>query len=87
MSRLLKRRLALLVALLALLAGGAAVALGAGGSSPTKGAHAHGAGHPSLLSVASSYLGIPPTQLRAQLQSGKSLPRSPKPRRVIPPAA
>jgi hypothetical protein len=74
MSRLVRRRLALAVAALALLAGGTAAALGAGGGTGAKvRQHSHRAGHPSLLSVASRYLGISAVQLRAQLQSGKSL--------------
>jgi hypothetical protein len=73
MSRLLRRRLALAVAALALLAGGTAAALGASGGHARKAAHARRAGHPPLLSVAAEYLGTSPTLLRAQLQSGKSL--------------
>jgi hypothetical protein len=73
MSRLLRRRLAFAVAAVALLAGGAAAALGASGGHPRKAVHARRAGRPSLLSVAAGYLGTSPTLLRAQLQSGKSL--------------
>jgi hypothetical protein len=73
---MLKRRLALAVALLALLAGGTAVALGATGSG--RGArHGHRHAHPGarhgLLTSASGYLGIPATQLRSELASGKTL--------------
>lgn len=71
MSRLLKRRLALFTALLAVLAGGTAVALGASGGGATK--HAHSGKRASLLSVAARYLGMPQTQLRSELHSGKSL--------------
>jgi hypothetical protein len=73
MSRLLRRRLALAVAALALLAGGTAAALGASSGHARKVVPARRAGHPSLLSVAAGYLGTSPTLLRAQLQSGKSL--------------
>jgi hypothetical protein len=73
---MLKRRLALAVALLALLAGGTAVALGATGSgrSARHGhRHAHAGARHGLLTSASGYLGIPATQLRSELASGKTL--------------
>lgn len=74
MSRLTKRRLALLTALLAMLAGGATVALGSsGGGGRTKTAHAHSGKRVSLLSVAAGYLGVPEAQIRSELHSGKSL--------------
>lgn len=71
---MLKRRLALLVAALALLAGGTAVALGATGSSHHSGRrHAHaGTGH-GLLAAASAYLGVPAGRLRSEVASGKTL--------------
>jgi hypothetical protein len=76
MPRILKRRLALGVALLALLAGGTAVALGATGTghgSRSGHRHAHGAARHGLLASASGYLVIPATQLRSELASGKTL--------------
>jgi hypothetical protein len=74
MSRLTKRRLALLTALLAMLAGGATGALGSsGGGGRTKTAHAHSGKRVSLLSVAAGYLGLPEAQIRSELHSGKSL--------------
>jgi hypothetical protein len=73
MSRLAKKRLALLTALLAVLAGGTTVALGSSGGSKTRTANARSGKHVSLLSVAAGYLGIPEVQLRSELHSGKSL--------------
>jgi hypothetical protein len=74
---MLKRRLALAVALLALLAGGTAVALGATGSGHRRAhhhhRHAHAGARHGLLAVASGYLGIPVGQLRGDLASGKTL--------------
>ena len=73
---MLKRRIALAVALLALLAGGTAVALGATGSGHGgRSGHRHvhgGAGH-GLLRTASTYLGIPANQVRSELGAGKTL--------------
>ncbi len=69
-----KRRIALVVALLALLVGGTAVALGAtdGGTGHHRhGAHALRGG--GVLGAASAYLGISKAQLEQQLRSGKSL--------------
>ncbi|HEY1834630.1 MAG TPA: hypothetical protein VGG08_09350 [Solirubrobacteraceae bacterium] len=72
----MKRRLALIVAALALLAGGTAVALGATGSRhsrPRAHAHAHvHAGH-SLVASAATYLGVQPSQLRQELRAGRTL--------------
>lgn len=70
MSRLLKRRLASAVAICAVLAAGAAVALGATGEGghPHKASPSHG-----LIAEAASYLGIGRAQLLADLRSGKSL--------------
>jgi hypothetical protein len=72
---MLKRRLALAVALLAVLAGGTAVALGATGSGNRGGHrhHAHAGAHHGLLAAASGYLGVPAGQLRSELASGKTL--------------
>jgi hypothetical protein len=74
---MLKRRLALAVALLALLAGGTAVALGATGSGHggRGGHHRHtqAGARDGLLAAASGYLGIPAGQLRSELASGKTL--------------
>lgn len=80
MARLLKRRLALAVAVLAVLGAGTAVALGAT-ASPKHDArhgaarHAHaGSRHArGLVAAASSYLGLPAPQLRSELASGKTL--------------
>ena len=75
----MKRRVALLVALAAVLAGGTAVALGATGASHSRRphvhrahrqAHARGAG---LLAASSSYLGLPPARLRSEIEGGKTL--------------
>ena len=74
MSRLLKRRLALLTALLAVLAGGTAVALGASASGGrARATRAHSGKHPAVLATAAGYLGVPATQLKQELRSGKSL--------------
>jgi hypothetical protein len=80
MRRILRRRVALTVALAAVLAGGTAVALGATGGDA---GHDHRAGlhggsaahghHGGVLHVAASYLGLSPRELRDQLRSGKSL--------------
>ncbi len=79
MGRILRRRVALIVALAAVLAGGTAVALGAT-STPThtraaRRAHTHarGARRAGIIAAASSYLGLTPTQLAEQLRQGKSL--------------
>jgi uncharacterized protein (DUF433 family) len=72
----LKRRVAIAVALVAVLAGGAAVAFGAtGGAAPARGHHARhqGAHAAPLLSAAASYLGISTSQLRTDLRTGESL--------------
>jgi hypothetical protein len=80
MSRLAKRRLALGVAVLALLAGGTAVALGATGASHSQSRHRHAHRHglartqaPGLLAAASSYLGVSGPALRRDLEAGKTL--------------
>ncbi len=86
MKRHLKRRLALIVALAAVLAGGTAVALAAtgkhAGARHSHRHHAHGArsgsaagahGRHGLLLAASSYLGAAPAELRTDLASGKTL--------------
>jgi hypothetical protein len=68
--------LALTVALLAVLAGGTAVALGATGSGHpgrTGHPHAHAGARHGLLAAASGYLGIPASQLRGELATGKTL--------------
>ncbi|HEX4435422.1 MAG TPA: hypothetical protein VH061_01380 [Solirubrobacteraceae bacterium] len=73
---MLKRRLALAVAALALLAGGTAVALGTTGSGHGGRAghrHAHDGARHGLLAVASGYLGIPASQIRSEIASGKTL--------------
>jgi hypothetical protein len=74
-ARNLQRRLALAVALVAVLAGGTAVALGASGSS-SHGRKTHRAGthqSHSPLALAAAYLGVPETQLRHELHAGKTL--------------
>lgn len=76
MARLGKRRLALLVALAAILAGGTAAALAATGSSHAGGRHGgHQRAHPhsGAIAAASSYLGLSPSRLRAELASGRTL--------------
>ncbi|MEA2216930.1 MAG: hypothetical protein QOK19_2491 [Solirubrobacteraceae bacterium] len=72
--------MSLTIALAALLAGGTAVALGAtGAASHTRHGHANGriargpSRHAGLLATASSYLGVPTTQMRSELASGKTL--------------
>jgi hypothetical protein len=72
MSRQLKRRLAAAVAVLAVLAGGAAVALGANGGDHPGHAHRAGSGQ-GLIATASAYLGIGRAQLEQDLRSGRSL--------------
>lgn len=78
MSRALKRKVTLAVALAALLAGGAVAALAANGpSAHHKHAGRHGAAHRDAmglgLQAASAYLGIPPAQIKKELRSGKTL--------------
>lgn len=77
MAWLGKRRLALFVALAAVLAGGTAVALAATGSSHTarhqSGARGHVHTHSGAIAAASSYLGLSPSRLRAELASGRTL--------------
>jgi hypothetical protein len=74
MARLVRRRLALAIALAAVLAGGTAVALGATATRSHARHHAHGASrHAGLFTTASSYLGVSAPQLRNELASGKTL--------------
>ncbi len=73
---MLKRRLALSVAALAVLAGGTAVALGAtAGRHEHSHAHRHlhARAHPGLLHAAAVYLGTSPGALRDELATGKTL--------------
>jgi hypothetical protein len=79
MTRILRRRLALTVALAAVLAGGTAVALGAT-TSPrhTRGTRqtrvgARGERRAGIVQTAASYLGLTPAQLNEQLGQGRSL--------------
>ncbi len=80
MGRILRRRIALVTAFAAVLAGGTAVALGATATpkharSPRH-ARLHGGGvrtRGGLVSAASSYLGLTPAQLKEQLRGGKTL--------------
>lgn len=76
-SRALKRKLALAVAIAAVLAGGAVAAMAAGGlSGHHKRASAHRAGHRhggAVLQAAAGYLGIPAAQVKQDLQAGKTL--------------
>ncbi len=71
----LKRRVALVVALVAMLAGGTAVALAATGATGSHhGGHAHaGKARHGLLAAAAGYLGISRAELRKELGSGKTL--------------
>ncbi len=80
MGRILRRRLALTVALAAILAGGTAVALGATTSPKhargTRHARAHargGQGRRGIAQAAATYLGLTPAQLAEELHQGKSL--------------
>jgi hypothetical protein len=78
MGRILRRRIALAVALVAILAGGTAVALGATREGHHRARHARAhrgaaARRSGLLDAASSYLGVPKSRLQLELQSGKSL--------------
>jgi hypothetical protein len=70
-NRPLKRRLALGVAIAALVIGGAVVAMAA--TSQSGHHHARTRGTPVDLPVAASYLGVSPAQLEAQLRAGKTL--------------
>jgi hypothetical protein len=70
-NRALKRRLALGVAIAALVIGGAVAAMAATSGSGHH--HARTPGTPVDLPVAASYLGVSPTQLEAQLRAGKTL--------------
>ncbi len=79
MGRILRRRVALSVALAAILAGGTAVALGATttpkhtrGTRQTR-SHARGEKRRSMIQAASSYLGLTPAQIAEALHQGKSL--------------
>ncbi len=78
MRWILRRRIALAVALTAVLAGGTAVALGATREGHQRVRHARShrgaaARRSGLLDAASSYLGTSKSRLQLQLQSGKSL--------------
>ncbi len=76
MRRTIKRKLALVVAIAAILAGGAVAALAAGGPHSHSRHAAHGAGHRrggAMLQTAAKYLGIAPAQIKQELQSGKTL--------------
>jgi hypothetical protein len=71
-DRALKRRLALAVAIAALITGGAVAAIAA--TAPSGHDRARVAkGTPRDLPAASSYLGLPPSQLQAEVRSGKTL--------------
>jgi hypothetical protein len=74
----LKRRLALAVAVAAIAAGGATAAVSATGQGISQPGATHLANRRAkrLLNTAASYLGIPATQLRSELQSGKTLAHS-----------
>jgi hypothetical protein len=75
MAALLKRRVALLIALVAVSAGGTAVALGAGTGTPARPHRPQAArrSHHGVLAAASSYLGLSRAQLLSDLGSGKTL--------------
>jgi hypothetical protein len=73
-ARLLKRRVALLIALATVSVGGTAVALGATASSAPHAARRHAARrHPGTLAAASSYLGLSRSQLLSDLDHGMAL--------------
>jgi hypothetical protein len=79
MRRILRRRVALTVAVVAVLAGGTAVALGA--TTAPKHArtarharvHTRGERRQGIIQAAAGYLGLAPSQLGEQLRQGKSL--------------
>lgn len=76
MTRALRRKLLLGVALVAVLAGvAAAVVMAAQPRTTGHARHAHHAHHPRLgtLATAAAYLGLSRAQLRSELQAGKSL--------------
>lgn len=77
MSRLLKRKLALAVAIIAIVSGASIAAVSATGqdtaAKPGHSWHVGRRGAGRLLAVAADYLGLPTTQLRSELQSGKTL--------------
>lgn len=79
MRPVLRRRVALIVALAAVLAGGTAVALGATAApkharSTRHGrVHARGERRQGIIQAAAGYLGLAPSQLGEQLRQGKSL--------------
>jgi len=80
MGRTLRRRIALVIAFSAVLAGGTAVALGATTTPkharPSRHARLHNRGvraHGGLVSAAASYLGLTTSQLQEQLRGGKTL--------------
>jgi hypothetical protein len=77
MSRLLKRKLALAVAITAIVSGASIAAVSATGqdtaAKPGHARHAGRRGAGRLLAAAADYLGLPTTQLRSELQSGKTL--------------
>jgi hypothetical protein len=76
---MLRRRVALIVALAAVLAGGTAVALGATSTpkhtraSRQTRSHTRGERRRGIIGAASSYLGLSPEQIAEQLHQGKSL--------------
>lgn len=80
MARTLRRRVALVIAFSAILAGGTAVALGATATPKhartTRHTRLHAGGvraHGGLVSAAASYLGLTSIQLQEQLRGGKTL--------------
>ena len=76
MTRTLRRKLLLGVALVAVLAGvTAAVVMAAQPRTTGRARHAHHAHHPRLgtLATAAAYLGLSHAQLRSELQAGRSL--------------
>jgi len=76
MTTFLKRRLPLIAALAVLLTGGAVAAMASGSSTTPRPAHRHGISSPRgqrVLQAAASYIGIPLESLVLELRSGKSL--------------
>jgi hypothetical protein len=75
MTRRLKRRLALAVAVAAIAAGGAIAAVSATGQGTSQPGATHVANQrvKRLLSAAAAYLDIPATRVRNELQSGKTI--------------
>lgn len=76
MTTFLKRRLPLIAAVAVLLTGGAVAAMASGSTTTPRPAHRHGISSPRgqrVLQAAATYIGIPLESLVLELHSGKSL--------------